>query len=140
MTIPFRFSGFGVLLTIAVPVSILALSQNPRDNVSTPPVGTASIAGIVVTDEGAPAPVRRARVTVRSDAYGNGWSATTDDEGRFAIGALPAGRYSVQASKPSWLVANYGSKRPGRPGTPIAVGDGEAAANVKLVMSRGAVA
>jgi protocatechuate 3,4-dioxygenase beta subunit len=129
--------------SVAIPMVVVALLQNPaapqRDAVTKAPIGTAMIAGTVVTDDTTPAPVRRARVTVRSESYGNGWSATTDDDGKFAVSALPAGRYSVQATKPAWLAANYGATRPGRPGTPIPVGDGESVAHITLVMSHGAV-
>ncbi len=92
-----------------------------------------------MTDEATPAPVRRARVTVRSEDYGNGWSATTDDEGRFVVRAIPAGRYTVQATKPAWVGGTYGATRPGRPGTPIPVADGQRVPGVTLRMSRGAV-
>ena len=129
----------GVVLAVAT-----ALAQNPpgtppRDSAAKPPVGTATISGVVVTDDATPAPVRRARVTVKTDAYGNGWSATTDDQGRFVFSSLPTGRYSVQASRPAWLVANYGATRPGRPGTPIAVADGQQVQGIRLQMSRGGV-
>ena len=120
---------------------LLARQQNPppRDAAAKTRVGTASIAGTVVTADATPAPVRRARVTVRSDAYGNGWSATTDDDGRFVILDLPADRYTVQATKVAWLAANYGATRPGRPGTPISVAEGQRVDNVRLQMSRGGV-
>ena len=111
----------------------------PRDIGQKAPTGTASISGTVVTDDVKPEPIRRARVTIRSDAYENGWTATTDDDGRFSIRGIPAGRYTVEASKPAWLTTNYGATRPGRPGTPIAIGDAEQRENVRLVMSRGAV-
>jgi hypothetical protein len=139
-----RMSATIAVIAISVSVATFARQQNPpgappRDAGAKPPIGTAIISGVVVSDDAAPAPMRRVRVTVRSDAYGNGWSATTDDEGRFVIGALPAGRYSVQASKPAWLTANYGATRPGRPGTPIAIADGQKLENVRLQLSRGSV-
>ena len=126
MRIPMRVAATMAAVAVSVPVTMFALTQNPpgapsRDVAAKPPVGTAAISGVVVSDDATPAPMRRVRVTVRSDAYGNGWSATTDDAGRFVIGNLPAGRYAVQASKPAWLIASYGATRPGRPGTPIAI-------------------
>ena len=111
----------------------------PRDAAAKPRVGTSSISGVVVTMDATATPVRRARVTVRSEAYGNGWSATTDDEGRFMIRDLPADRYTVQATKAAWLGASYGATRPGRPGTPITVEEGQRVENVRLQISRGGV-
>lgn len=139
---------FGRLALVSValllaPLFALASRQNPppppRDVPVTRAAGTAVIAGVVVTDEATPAPVRRARVTVRSEEYGNGWSATTDDGGRFEVRAVPGGRYTVQATKPAWLAATYGATRPGRPGTPIPVAEGQRVQGITLRMSRGAV-
>ena len=142
MRTPLRFIVFAAALAGGPLVG--AARQNPqgappRDAGQKAPVGTSSIAGTVVSDDAKPEPMRRARVTVRSDAYGNGWSATTDDDGRFVIRGVPAGRYSVEVSKPAWLTMSYGATRPGRPGTPIAIADGEQRDNVRLVMTRGAV-
>lgn len=52
-------------------------------------------------------------------------STETDGLGRFSFVALPAGRYSLAASKPGHVSASYGQTRPGRPGTPIQLADGQ---------------
>jgi len=111
----------------------------PRSAPASPVAGTASISGVVLTTEAAPAPVRRARVTARSEAHPNGFSATTDDQGRFGIRDVPAGRYAVQATKPAWLSADYGAMRPGRPGTEVVVADGQRLQDVSIRMSRAGV-
>lgn len=93
------------------------------------PVGTGAITG-VVTVSGIPA--RRARVTLNStgapagpEVRLGGQSAATDDAGRFAFENLPAGRYTLSASKPGHISGSYGQRLPGRPGTAIQLGDGQ---------------
>ena len=120
-------------------LSILSQQAPPRDVPAPPPNGTAVVAGVVLADEPQPSPVRRARVTLRPDGWVNGWSVTTGDDGRFAIVNVPAGRYTLSASKTAWITANYGAARPGRPGTPFAVAEGERIPSLAIRMSRGAV-
>ncbi len=113
--------------------------QPPRDTrLAEAPVGTGAITGTVVTaDSGQPA--RRVRVS-RSGGEMRGRTVTTDDSGAFAFTALPAGRYSLSASKPSYVSVSYGQRRPGqgRPGTPIQLGDGQKL-QVQLQIPRGGV-
>ena len=88
--------------------------------------GTASVTGtVVVTGSGQPA--RKARVTLSGGELRGTLTRTTDDQGRFAFAALPAGRYSLSVSKASHVSATYGQHRPGsgRPGTPIQLADGQ---------------
>jgi carboxypeptidase family protein len=100
--------------------------------------GTGVLSGTVVSDEAQPRPIRHARVTVGSSALAFARTAMTDDRGRFTIQDLPAGRYAVSASKDAWVTTAYGARRPQRPGTPVAVGDGQKAV-VTIRMLRGAV-
>jgi hypothetical protein len=99
-------------------------------------VGTASVSG-TVTVAGSGVPARRARVTL-SGADLPARHGTTDEHGRFTFAALPAGRYSLSASKPGHVAAHYGQPSPGRPGTPIQLGDGQKFA-ASLQISRGGV-
>jgi hypothetical protein len=99
--------------------------------------GTGEISGVVVTDETNPHPIRRAIVTASGDLP-SARSAITDDEGRFTFGRLPAGRFTVTVKKAAYLPAAYGSARPGRPGTPIALARDQHV-RVTIVMARGAV-
>lgn len=99
-------------------------------------VGTASISG-TVTVAGSGVPARRARLTL-SGADLPTRHGTTDEHGRFAFAALPAGRYSLSASKPGHVAAHFGQPSPGRPGTPIQLGDGQKFA-ASLQITRGGV-
>jgi hypothetical protein len=111
--------------------------QPARDNLARP-VGTAAITGTVST-EGTGTPVRRARVNLTGSELRGGRSTVTDDDGRFAFVALPAGRFTLTASKAGYVSMVYGAKRAGRPGTPIQVADGQKVEKRDIAMPRGSV-
>jgi hypothetical protein len=101
-------------------------------------VGTGSISGAIVT-EGAGTPVRRARVTLSGGEIRTPRSVVTNDEGQFGFVALPAGRYTMTASKAGYVNITYGAKRPGRPGTPIQLADGQKLEKANINLPRGSV-
>lgn len=114
----------------------------PRDPSARPaPVkGTASITGrIVAADTGQP--LRRARVNLHGSGMGRegARSAITDADGTFTIDALPAGRYNVTASKARYVPAMLGARRPGSPGRPIDLADGQKIENVTLALTNAGV-
>ena len=101
-------------------------------------VGKGSISGVVVV-AGSGQPARKARVSLSGgNEVGGGRSTTTDDSGRFAFSALPEGRFNLSASKPGHITGTYGQRQPGRPGTPIQLGDGQRL-QVQLQITRGGV-
>jgi hypothetical protein len=103
-------------------------------------MGTARIAGVVLAVHG-PAtgvPSRRAIVTITGSTLPVGRSVVTDDGGRFVLDRLPPGRFMLIASKPTYLNGSYGATRPGRPGVPLVLADGDRLADVTLVVTRGA--
>ena len=114
--------------------------QTARDTRPTEaiPVGTATVSGTVtVADSGQPA--RKVRVSLGGSEM-RGRTAMTDDSGKFAFIALPAGRYTLTAAKPGHVSVSYGQRRPGpgRPGTPIQLADGQKL-QVSLQIPRGGV-
>ena len=100
--------------------------------------GTAAIVGTVMSDTQPSRPVRRVAVTVTCPDPFVGRTIITDDAGRFSATNLPAGRYSISATKRGWVNTTYGAKAPGRAGRSIALADGERA-TASMRMSRGAV-
>ncbi|MEZ5319062.1 MAG: carboxypeptidase-like regulatory domain-containing protein [Vicinamibacterales bacterium] len=100
--------------------------------------GTAVIAGRVVTTATSATPVARALVTITSDALARGRTVITGLDGAFAFGGLPAGNYTLVAARPPYVAATYGARRPGQPGTPITLADGQRFADVTLALARGA--
>ena len=96
------------------------------------PAGTAVVSGTVVV-MGTGQPARRARVTLNAIEGGGARSTLTDDSGRFTFGGIVGGRYNLSASKTGHIGVTFGQTRPGRPGTPIQLGDGEKfTANLQL--------
>jgi len=104
----------------------------------TPPKGTAVLKGQVLT-AGSGAPVRRAQVRASSMEGRGGGVTSTDAEGRYEIKELPAGRYSISATKGGFVTGQFGQRRPGEPGTPIDLSDSQTADKVNFVLSRGSV-
>ena len=103
----------------------------------TPPKGTAVIKGQVTAGTGAP--VRRAQVRAMSMEGRGGGVTSTDNNGLFQIRDLPAGRYNVTVMKGGFAQASFGQRRPGDPGTPIDLADGQTAERVNFILSRGGV-
>lgn len=135
-----------VLLSLAVLGTGVAAQQG-RDRAGTPApsaIGAAAIAGTVVTTSDPQRPLRRVAVTVGEEGNPDGGHmAVTDDNGRFVVAGLPAGRYVVTAAKPAYLATAHGASprtRPGvlQSGTPVVLKDGETV-DVTLRMARGAV-
>jgi hypothetical protein len=124
---------------VLIMLALATLSaQTPTRELQRPRSGTSSIAGIVTRADGPKAPLRRARVTVSGSTLTAPRIDTTDDSGRFDIGGLPAGEYSVSASKPAYLAMNFGATRPKRQGTSVVLGDGQRVTNIAIALPRGA--
>lgn len=99
--------------------------------------GTGRVKGrLVSADTGNP--VRRAQVRI-SGADIMPKTVATDNDGRFEFKDLPAGSYTVNASKSGYVSVNYGQKRPFEPGRPIELVDGQAVDNADITMPRGSV-
>ncbi|MGE0814122.1 MAG: carboxypeptidase regulatory-like domain-containing protein [Vicinamibacterales bacterium] len=103
----------------------------------TPPRGTAVLRGVVVAaDSGGP--IRRAQV--RASAPGaDSRTILTDEQGRFELKELAAGRYTLTASKGGFVSLQYGQRRPGEPGTPVELVDGQAMEKIVIGLPRGSV-
>jgi len=119
-----------------------APQQQPvRDAPAAPaPVsGTASVVGTVVFDDVPPRPARRAAVTVTNAENNRAVRTYTDDDGRFLLSRLPAGRYLLTVLKGGQVTFTYGSPRLGLPGSAIVLAEGQTFSAGTLKMMRGAV-
>lgn len=84
-------------------------------------------------------PVLRARVFLSGPGLDGGRATLTDEDGRFTLSDVPAGRYSVTASKAGFVTLAYGQRRPLQPGTPLQLGAGATIGNVEFRLPRGSV-
>ncbi len=116
---------------VPVVLASLLLAQTPA------PAG--HISGRVVDDAETPAPVRNALVMLQPSSGGDGLAVVTDRDGRFSLGGVPAGRYTLTAQKAAYLANSYGAKRPGRPGVTLVVTAGQSLPELSLVLPRGSV-
>lgn len=98
----------------------------------------ARIAGVVVTTDDTPQPVRRAIVTLSGGPLSLSLNAITDDEGRFEIGDVPPGRFTIAASRASYVTIASGASAPRRAGVPLVVEAGQRLTGIRLQLARGA--
>jgi hypothetical protein len=109
--------------------------QPPRDAVAQA-AGTAIIRGrILAADNGSP--VRRAQVRATSAELRAGRLATTDAQGRYELRDLPAGRWTLTASKAGYVTLQYGQRRPLESGRGVELGEGETLDRVDIALPRG---
>lgn len=101
-------------------------------------IGTSGIRGAVYSDDSG-TPVRRARVTLSGTGLRGGRSTVTDDQGAYEFLALPAGRFTMTASKPGYVNNSYGARSPGRPGTPIQLAENQTLEKAYIALPRGGV-
>jgi protocatechuate 3,4-dioxygenase beta subunit len=102
-----------------------------------PKTGTGRLRGRVVSAD-AGTPVRRAVLRISSPDIGTK-TAMTDAEGRYEFRDLPAGRFSLSASKAGYVAVQYGQTRPFEQGKPIDLADGQVLDKADITMPRGSV-
>jgi hypothetical protein len=97
---------------------------------------TGRISGrIVAADTGKP--IGRALVRIAANELPGGRNALTDNSGVFEFTALPAGRYTLTASKAAFVTLSYGQRRPLQSGTPLQLGDGQDIKGIVFQLPRG---
>lgn len=114
--------------------AVVGSQQPTRDKTAVPTAGTASIRGRVTNADGRP--LRRAQLRLTGDALDGAQTATTNSQGHFEIRDLPAGRYTLTATRAGYLPTTYGESWSGDAGEPIEVFDGAAVENIDLMLPR----
>ncbi|MEO7191035.1 MAG: carboxypeptidase-like regulatory domain-containing protein [Vicinamibacterales bacterium] len=115
-----------------------ALPASQARNVAAPqPANTATVAGVVVDDNGTGAPIARAVVVLRGADVQPAMLVVADDTGRFVFGNLPAGSFVVTASKSGYLTMSYGQKTAGQgSGLPLALTAGQQFTDLRIALPR----
>lgn len=102
------------------------------------PTGTAVLRGQVTSVDGTP--LRRAMVRAMAADGRGGGSSSTDAQGKFEIKELPAGRFTVSASKAGYVLMQFGQRRVDQPGgTILDVLDGQIVEKIMFALPRGGV-
>lgn len=100
--------------------------------------GTARIRGrIIAADTGQP--LRRATVRASAPEIREMVSTTTDADGLYELRELPAGRYTVTASKGAYATLSYGQTRAAEGGRPIEIKDNQTIDRIDLRLPRGGI-
>jgi len=84
-------------------------------------------------------PIKRARVFISSAELPGGRGLLTDENGAFDFADLPAGRYTITASKSGYIQLSYGQRRPLQAGTPLQLLEGQQLKGVDFALPRGGV-
>lgn len=110
----------------------------PRDRSSASPAATALLRGrVLAADSGEP--LRRALVRASAPQLRESRATRTDEMGVYEFKDLPAGRYTLTASKGSYITLAHGQFRPFEPGRPIEIGEGQILEKVDFRLPRGSV-
>lgn len=135
--LPFVAPGLVAVVGVAATAQQRPARDTPGQPAATAVVATARISGRVTSVDGG-RPVSRARVmiTAGNDLPG-GRAMLTDESGVFDFTDLPAGRYTVTASKAGYVSISYGQRRPLQAGTPLQLAEGQQVRNLDLRLPRG---
>ncbi len=102
------------------------------------PASRGSISGrILAADTGRP--IVRARVSISAAELPGGRVGQTADDGTFSFGELPAGRYTVAASRTGYVGLSYGQRRPLQSGTPLQLTESASLRGIELRLPKGSV-
>ena len=108
----------------------------PRD--ATPNAkGTGVLRGRVLNAEGRP--LRRVQIRIGGETIPEGRTASTNGQGRWEVRELPAGRFTLNATRSGYLSLQYGQARFGEPGRPIELTDGQTMESIDLTMTHNAI-
>jgi hypothetical protein len=110
----------------------------PRDPALPAKTGTATLRGhVVAADTGQP--LRKAQVRIMAPELRENRLTSTDADGKYEFKEVVAGRYTVMASKGSFVQLQYGQLRPFEPGKPLEILDGQLVEKVDFSLPRGGI-
>src|SRR5579871_262019 len=123
---------------------VRTIAQQPQSTQASgsnaPPTGTGIIAGIILSDDGS-RPIGRALVMLNGGAINLRPAVLTNSDGAFVFAHLPAGRFTIMASKPGYVTNYYGATRPQTAALALSIvlADSQRITDIKLRLPKGAV-
>jgi hypothetical protein len=97
--------------------------------------GTGAIKGrVVAADNGKP--MRRVQIGLSSPDFSESRTISTTAQGVFEFKELPAGRYTLTATRSGYIRLQFGQRRPGEPGRPIQLSEGQRVTDADFALPR----
>src|SRR5215472_7587681 len=113
------------------------LAQSGGAAMQAPAPGTAQLSG-TVRSAGDDKPLARARVVASADVLPEPRATITNSDGTYSFTDLPAGSYTVSATRTGYAAQVYGQGR-AIAGAPVTLDRGQKIANVDLALAPGGV-
>ena len=126
-----------VALVLVLAQSVTSYQAPPQPLAPRDPVekGTASVKGkVVAADSGRP--LRRVQISISSPDLSESRSMSTTAQGVFEFKDLPAARYTISASRAGFLRLQFGQRRPGEPGRPLQLANGQHLTDINFSLPR----
>jgi carboxypeptidase family protein len=129
-----------IVCLVALGCASMALAQPPPPRDSPLATGTAIVRGRVIA-AGTDRALARVEVRAISGPLRVNKAVLTGTDGRFEIGDLPAGKFTIAANKANYVRESWGQKRALGPGTPIELANGQVVQQIDFALQRtGAIA
>ena len=130
-------------LSLAYLLTVVLAAQSPtlpaRDS-SRAAQTTARVTGsVVASDTGQPLARAQVVLGVTSAVSFGPLRTLTDDQGRYEFAGLPAGTFTISASRTGYVNLQYGQRRPYQPGKTVTVAAGATVERIDMSLPRGAV-
>lgn len=124
-----------LIFTLLAPQGTL---QPPQNQQQPPPAGTATVRGhVTAADTGQP--LRKAQVRIVAAEIRENRLATTDENGAYEFTDVRPARYTILASKGSYVTLSYGQSRATDTPKPIEILDRQTVERLDLALPRGGV-
>ena len=123
-------------LLLAAVVGLESSTLRQQRDIRREATGTALISGRVTDDSAEGRPLRRAAVTLTSNALMTARRATTRDDGSFVFDGLPPGGYGLSVYRSGYMRTEHGARRPGGSGASLSLAAGQQIADVTIRLPR----
>jgi Carboxypeptidase regulatory-like domain len=130
---------FPITAMMVLSAQIAPPQPPPQPQSQTPaPPGTSTLRGhVFAADTGQP--LRKAQVRMIAGEIRENRMATTSESGLYEFKDVRAGRYTISASKGSYVSVSYGQQRPTDAPKPLEILDHQTVERVDLMLPRGAI-